>query len=569
MKSRQKNDSAQVTGPAARVHRQCDRLNSRSMQIRNIDPVKALQYCRRAYSLAKASNYDRGKAHGAKNVATCLFWMSDYRNALNMAYESVRLFAALEDGRDVVQVYNLIGNIFLRTSCYVKALEYYRKALALAQQNQDQAIQASAMQNMGCVYYALKDNKNALQYYTAAYRKFRQLGILKYQGIALMNIGLVHLRYGKAKESLACIRRALRINERVEDRHGQCNCWLNLGDSYFKCGQRSRAIDSWRRGLALAVALGDRLTELQCRINIAQEEIDRDPVDGRIEPLLNETLRLAKKVRSREHLADLYLTYSHWHQKRNDPRQALRFYKRYHREQNRIVNLTVAERVRGMQHVLETERRLHRAEIYKLRNIELAKLFRETRLLNRSLKKADIAKTRLLEKISTQAAELERLSLQDSMTGLYNMRYLQKQLRVEFLRSRRFALPLSIAMMDIDWFKGINDSFSHQTGDQILKNVAGIAKSSCRVIDLVARYGGDEFVMVFPQTNGARAKTVCERIRRAVQQSEWRIENKNVRVTVSIGIAELKGQKRYEALVRKADDNMYQAKRLGRNKVVL
>lgn len=265
------------------------------------------------------------------------------------------------------------------------------------------------MQNMGCVYYALKDNKNALHYYTAAYRKFRQLGILKYQGIALMNIGLVHLRYGKPNESLACIRRALRINERVEDRHGQCNCWLNLGDSYFKCGQRAKAMDSWRRGLALAVDLGDKLTVLQCRINIAQEEIDRDPHDGRIGPLLNETAKLAKQVRSREHLADLYLTYSHWHQKRRDPLRALQYYKRYHQEQNRIVNLTVAERARGMQHALEMERRIHRTEIYKLRNIELAKLYRETRLLNRYLQKADFAKTRLLERISSQATELERL----------------------------------------------------------------------------------------------------------------------------------------------------------------
>lgn len=132
MRSRQKNEPAQVTGPAARVHRQCDRLNARSMQIKNIDPAKALQCCRGAYSLAKAANYARGKAHGAKNVATCLFWMSDYRNALDIAHESVRHFGALEDGGDVVQVYNLIGNVFLRTSCYVKALEYYRKALALA-----------------------------------------------------------------------------------------------------------------------------------------------------------------------------------------------------------------------------------------------------------------------------------------------------------------------------------------------------------------------------------------------------------------------------------------------------
>lgn len=563
------------TGPrqspraADRAQRESDRLNARSMQLKNIDPAEAMRCCRRAYSLAKEANYPRGKAHGAKNIATCLFWTSNYRDALDMAHESLRHFKAMKDGGDVVQVYNLIGNVFLRTSCYVKALEYYRQALAQAQENRDQVIQASVMQNMGCVYYALRDNKNAMRYYTAAYRKLRQLGMLKYQGIALMNIGLVHLRYGQARRSLSCIRRALRINERVKDRHGQCGCWLNLGDSYGKLGQSARAMASWRSGLALAVELGDRLTEVQCRINIVQEQIDRDPRDARIGPELEGTLKLARQVRSREHLADLYRTYAHWHQKRRDYRSALLFFERYHREGKRILNLTVAERARGMQHALDTERKLHRAEIYKLRNIELAKLYRETRLLNRSLRKADGAKTRLLEKVSYQASELERLSLQDSLTGLYNMRYLQRQMKIEFDRSTRFRLPLSIAMMDIDWFKGVNDNFSHQTGDQVLRSVAGIIKKNCRVIDLVARYGGDEFVLAFPQTNGPRAKTVCERIRQAVQKREWRIDKRRVRITVSIGIAELKGQTRYEALLRKADDNMYQAKRLGRNRIVL
>lgn len=442
-----KADPGRSTRTADWRRRESDRLNTRSMQLKNLDPVRALSYSRRAFSLAKAAKYLRGKAHGAKNIATCLFWMSNYREALDMAFESLRYFQSLKDDRDIVQVYNLIGNIFLRTSCYVKALEYYRKALAQAQKNRDQVIQASVLQNMGCVYYALQDNKNAMRHYTSAYRKLRQQKMLKYQGIALMNIGLVHLRYGKARESLSCIRRALRINEQVKDLHGQCNCWLNLGDSYCKIGRKGRAMASWHNGLRLAKALGDKLTEVQCRINIAQEDIDDNPNDRRIGPFLEETLRLVRQVRSKEHLADLYHTYAHWYQKRHDYRNALRFFERYHREEKRIVNLTVAEKARGMQHAFETERKLHRAEIYRLRNIELAKLYRETRLLNRSLQKADHVKTRLLEKVSSQASELERLSLQDSLTGLYNMRYLQKQLKVEFLRSRRYRLPLSLALM--------------------------------------------------------------------------------------------------------------------------
>ena len=127
--------------------------------------------------------------------------------------------------------------------------------------------------------------------------------------------------------------------------------------------------------------------------------------------------------------------------------------------------------------------------------------------------------------------ELARLSVQDGLTGLYNRRYLDENLRSVFSRTKRYGKSLSVMMCDIDDFKRINDTLSHEVGDAVIRQVAKILQNEVRDADITARYGGEEFVVVFPETLISQAAIVCERIRTHVEQHAWEDIAQGLQVT--------------------------------------
>ena len=165
-------------------------------------------------------------------------------------------------------------------------------------------------------------------------------------------------------------------------------------------------------------------------------------------------------------------------------------------------------------------------------------------------------------------AEMEKLAITDSLTGLYNRRYFFAYAENEIERSKRYNKHLSIIMMDIDHFKKINDSFGHQIGDQVLKEIADICLAILRRVDVMCRYGGEEFVVLLPETEVADAAHAAERICTAISSLRLKTENGDVSVSVSIGVVEMnKSHNCFEKLLAAADKALYSAKETGRNRV--
>ncbi|MBS2026067.1 MAG: diguanylate cyclase [Deltaproteobacteria bacterium] len=173
------------------------------------------------------------------------------------------------------------------------------------------------------------------------------------------------------------------------------------------------------------------------------------------------------------------------------------------------------------------------------------------------------------DKVRAVQRDLERLVVSDPLTGLFNRRALLDRLKQEFGRYGRTKLPLALAMVDLDGFKPINDMHGHLVGDRMLRDVSEALLSSIRTIDIAARYGGDEFALVFPQTDAPGAVRVCERIIRNVGAVAVPVEHGVARVTCSVGVAFFpeSGIQAPEDLLRTADDALYRAKRLGRNRL--
>jgi diguanylate cyclase len=121
-------------------------------------------------------------------------------------------------------------------------------------------------------------------------------------------------------------------------------------------------------------------------------------------------------------------------------------------------------------------------------------------------------------------------------------------------------------MVDVDYFKRFNDNYGHQAGDAVLRGLAGVFVTYAREMDIVARYGGEEFAIIFPQTSAAEAAVASDRIRRAVAEASFRFDGVDLRVTASIGVAELLAGETAERLVQRADAAVYAAKSGGRNR---
>lgn len=163
----------------------------------------------------------------------------------------------------------------------------------------------------------------------------------------------------------------------------------------------------------------------------------------------------------------------------------------------------------------------------------------------------------------------QELSITDDLTKLYNSRYLHNRLAMEIDRSLRYNRQISLLMLDVDDFKKFNDSFGHVEGDGVLIRLADVIRSGLRHLDQACRYGGEEFVVILPETTGEQGQIIAERIRENFRQEIFApVPGKVAQVTVSIGVAQLQPQEDMLHFIDRADKNMYAAKAAGKDKVI-
>lgn len=185
--------------------------------------------------------------------------------------------------------------------------------------------------------------------------------------------------------------------------------------------------------------------------------------------------------------------------------------------------------------------------------------------------RTQVKRKRYNEQLRSSVTQTIEMAVTDGLTGLHNRRYLDSHLASLATKARNRQKPLSVLITDIDKFKVINDTYGHDAGDDILREFAMRLRQSVRGFDLACRYGGEEFVIVMPDTELAVAQKVAERIREQIAGAPFRIEDgaRQVDVTISIGVAALKAEPDIaENMMKRADIALYQAKNAGRNRVV-
>lgn len=187
--------------------------------------------------------------------------------------------------------------------------------------------------------------------------------------------------------------------------------------------------------------------------------------------------------------------------------------------------------------------------------------------LIRTQAREEVKLRQMTQTLSERSETLQQAALTDGLTGMQNRRYFDDALREYLTEFRRIGKPIGLMILDLDHFKQVNDTHGHDVGDEVLRSVASTLRDMTRYHDVVARLGGEEFAVVAPNMNDEQLYKLAERIRKAIAGQAVQAGTVRLRVTASVGLAIWDGKENGDDFYRRADKQLYQAKRQGRNRV--
>jgi diguanylate cyclase (GGDEF)-like protein len=485
--------------------------------------------------------------------------IGDFGKALEHGLSALEQMRALGDSRGESAALNNIGTVYGDLDDSAKALEHYTQALAISRRTSNRSFESMLLSNIGEVYESQGDLNQAREHHLAALATEVELGDRRGQGITFSDLGRIYGKLGDLEESASAHLNALRIAEEVGDRQLKAIALLRQGQTRERLGDLMEAQERLQASLKVAIEVNDPSVIVEARLGLARLllEKDREPAVR----YLAEALALAERLTRPYLISAASLALSEAHESQGEHEAALGHYKRHVELEAARTSEESSRRTRGLLIQFEVEKMRRESELQKAHNRELT-------AANRRLEAANAQSQMLLAKLRRQALALEHLSRHDSLTGLKNRRYFEERLAEEFEQRNRHEYSLCLAIVDVDSFKQVNDTYSHITGDNVLRVVARVLEEAVRSTDFCARYGGEEFVLLLRHTPLEAGIVVCERVREAVETYPWGALSPGLGVTLSIGLADAQGVEGPDQLLKVADNRLYMAKREGKNRVV-
>lgn len=418
------------------------------------------------------------------------------------------------------------------------SLDHQLAALHAQRQRPDQAGLAMALSNVGVDYRDLGQLDEAARYAQEALALARAQGDVRTETAALFNLGLDRLAQGQLDEAEALFHETVALGRRAGLARRVVWGLQGLGQLHTRAGRPAQALAPLQEALALCQSGQLRAEEVACWLRLGQAQAALAP--GAADPAGG----CSAALHSLHQALDGALSIGHLIDQAEARRALADAYEGAGRPAEALAQLRAHLALRdGHEH----ERSRQRAELLA------ARFGAEER-------------RREYERLQAHARTLEEDVRLDALTGLINRRGLDAELQAALVRAQRTGAPLCLAMLDLDHFKQVNDTHTHAVGDEVLRVAAALFQSATRVGDLVARFGGEEFVVVLPDTPLEAAGPMLERLRARIEGHAWPDLRPQLAVTVSVGLVQA-GEGGADALLAAADASLYAAKRAGRNRV--
>lgn len=580
-------------------------LSALAELLQHIDPQRGHLLAIEAQEIAIETAYPRAIAHSLKSQAECLLALAEYDTVLEKVTEAIEQYEHLDDLNGKAEALCIAAKSQIGKGEYLRVIESYLESLKLFQKLGKKTAQVAVLSEIGQLYWQYEDYDRSIKYYLKA------LALCpKAEGVDSANvlgkIAEVYCEWGKCLDGLKYLTKMLKSYEQYRNDLGYAMTVENIGWVYRKMGQLEKAEASYLKSLKIREAESDKHDYAVCLLNLAEIHLERDETDlaektyqeiiaiseqheyseintlasigiGKVclaqkkpkeaIPFLKNAIQGANELKLHETRSEGHGLMAQAYEMSGDLKQSIKHYKAFYKLYHEVCKAKIDKRYLSLLDWLNFQKNLNETEVQRLKHVELVEANRDRELLRLTLEEVSKEKELLLGELREQAEALEQQVIRDGLTGLANRRHFDEQYNYEFNRALRYKRPLTIALADIDHFKKVNDEFSHQIGDEVLKHVARIFKESCRSQDLVARYGGEEFVFLFTETSKLNAVIAAEKIRKAIEKHDWSKIHLALKVTISMGLCDDVAGGSSDKMIGEADKKLYDAKHGGRNQV--
>jgi diguanylate cyclase (GGDEF)-like protein len=507
-----------------------DTLNDQAWAKRDANPREARALSEEAKRLAESSQYELGVGRSLTVSSFLHYRAGRFAEGLQEGLFALEILEAKHDAQWLCKLYNNLGIIYDGLGDRPQAMSWLLKQLELAQQQGDKQQEATALHDLG---FLTHDPEQGRSYFQQALEMFREVG--DNWGVALANINLAegYLTQGSYQEALRHAHDAIAVEEHDGEAVEKAFTVHTLGNIYAAQKKYSEALEHYHQAVNfIREGMGDGSLEPSVLLSLGNTYQTVGETEKALS-YLNEALQLAQRMDFRVLIYQAHQALASYYKANASFEQALYHFEQFHSLKEKIFNSESEQKMRAMEVLHRTETARKEAELQQRKNKELQEHIHSLEELN---------------------AQVRALSVSDPLTGLYNRRYL-----FEYLSRLEPAHTISIAILDLDHFKRINDTYSHFVGDDVLRGTASLLTASLRGTDIAARFGGEEFVIVFHHTTLEQAVMACERLRQAVELNVWSEIHPRLRATISVGLVSGLA-KDYETLLLQADQKLYEAK---------
>jgi diguanylate cyclase (GGDEF)-like protein len=515
-----------------------DVLNDQAWPKRDANPKEARTLADQAKALSEASEYSLGLGRSFTVSSFLHYRAGRFAEGLEEALVALEPLELAQDSAWLSRLYNNLGLLHDGLGDRTQAMSWLLKQLELSQRLGDEQQEATALHDLGFLAINSEQGRN---YFYKARELFYKVGDGWGVALSCMNMAEICTNHGDFEGALRLVYEAVSIDNHEGEAVEKAYISQSLGSIHAAQGKFEEALIHYHEALTFTQ---DNSGDLNLVPNIHLDIGKIYQKMGRFEEArssLEKGLHLAEAMDFRVVIYKAHESLSLYYKELGEFEKAFKHFERFHALKEAIFNADNEQKMRAMEVIHRTETARQEAALQQRKNTELREHIDHLEKLN---------------------AQVKALSVSDPLTGLYNRRYL-----FDYLSELESAQPLSIAMFDIDHFKRINDTYTHFVGDDVLRGVGTLLGTFLRTTDMAARFGGEEFVIVFGHTSLDQAVLACERLRVSVETHVWSEKHPDLKTTISVGLS-FGFAKDYETLLQTADKKLYEAKHLGRNCVV-
>ena len=530
------------------------KMLNEAKDISTIYPIKSYEISKEAYHISKINKFKLEEGYALIGMSLACRAKSDINKMLDYSYNALEIFEVLGEILGQIKSLNLIGIAYFYNSMYEEALKYLLQALDLLDEFKNDFLLTSILNNIGEIFRESEKYEGALEYYYRALKICSDSDSKINIASVFNNIGEIYFIENKYKEALQYFTKSYDLLIEEKDMVVLGETENKLGKIHYINGNYSKAGSYFFSALKRLDLVENKFYAIDVLVNIAKLQLEKDPSNSLY--YFEKAIQYAEKTNAKKKLSEVCKTLSDYYEKVGDYREALEYFKRYHRVEQEINTSIVGNKL----------------EILK---IELCHLkendkFEKVKMINGRLEMEISNQKNELYTIEKLNKVLEKKALEDELTSVPNRSFINYHLNITWEESLLYDEMIILFMIDIDNFKKYNDFWGHLKGDECLIKVANCLKNiQVKRKDIFGRYGGEEFIYYAKNINYEQALELGNLIRNEVEGLclKYTSENKSKVLTISVGGAfgKLSNFKNISNIIEIADKELYKAKDMGRN----